>query len=244
MRYLLLFFVFFGLSCPAGAAESYRPLDHLWMGTRDIPDERNWLVLGTGVALTAGAFALDTPVHDYFAGHNRLGPATKIGNDYLGTGVPGVVVGLATLAYGLIGQRAHEVDAGEAHLEGLAATAVYTHVLKLTVRRSRPDSENRTSFPSGHTSITFSSAGSLFETYGYAAGIPALVLAGFTGASRLDANAHHLSDVIFGAVLGFVVGRSYAFHHNRSEEGGEQQLSVQPYYDGSRDFGLAARLQL
>lgn len=232
------------LSCPS-YAEPYRPLDHLWYGTRDIPDRQNAWVLGAGAALTLGALTLDRDVHDYFAGHNRLGSAGRLGDRILGTGIPGALAGIGMVVYGLAGDSPHELDAGEAHLEGLAATAAYTWVLKLSVRRPRPDSRNRLSFPSGHASTVFASAASTMDMYGPAAGIPVLALGVYTGLARLGSNAHHLSDVLFGAALGYAVGHAYARHHRGAEaekaEASDSAL-VTPYFDSRSECGLAAIL--
>jgi membrane-associated phospholipid phosphatase len=110
------------------------------------------------------------------------------------------------------------------------------------VRRNRPDSTTATSFPSGHTSTTFASAANLLDHYGWAAGAPALALATFTGVCRLAGDAHYLSDVIFGATLGAVIGHGYAIHHLQK---GTSSLSVAvlPYYETKNDFGLTAIME-
>jgi hypothetical protein len=43
---------------------------------------------------------------------------------------------------------------------------------------------------------------------GWRVGVPALALAGYVAASRLSENQHFASDVIFGAGIGIVSGRS------------------------------------
>ncbi|MBI3556425.1 MAG: phosphatase PAP2 family protein [Deltaproteobacteria bacterium] len=255
MALSLALFFFSGANSSADTA-TYRPLDHLWWGTRDLAETPSLVVLGAGTALTVVALTLDTGVHDYFAGHDRLGGAARIGNDYIGTGIPGAILAAGTLGFGLWRDRQHEIDSGEAQLEGLVATGAYTELLKFTVRRARPDSGNLQSFPSGHTSIAFSSAASLMELHGPSLGVPALVLAAFTGVCRLDVNAHHLSDVIFGAALGYAVGQSYALHHQCmggqrrvapaaqcESQGQAAQVALLPYFDGRSDFGVAARLK-
>ena len=40
------------------------------------------------------------------------------------------------------------------------------------------------------------------------AAVPAYLLAGLVGASRLEQDKHHLSDVVAGAALGYIVGRT------------------------------------
>jgi membrane-associated phospholipid phosphatase len=62
----------------------------------------------------------------------------------------------------------------------------------------------------------------------------------YTATCRLDVDAHHLSDVIFGGALGYAVGYAYTLHHRTSE--GYRGATVVPYFDSRESFGLAARL--
>jgi hypothetical protein len=48
----------------------------------------------------------------------------------------------------------------------------------------------------------------MHEYYGWQAGVPLYMLAGYSAATRLEDREHDLSDVIFGAALGLVVGHS------------------------------------
>jgi hypothetical protein len=85
--------------------------------------------------------------------------------------------------------------------------SVITQGVKLAVGRSRPNG-GRYSFPSGHASATFASATVLYRHFGWKVGVPAYGLAAYVGASRLQENRHYASDVIFGAALGIVAGRT------------------------------------
>ena len=48
----------------------------------------------------------------------------------------------------------------------------------------------------------------LQEHYGWKLGVPAFAAAAYTAASRVTANQHWLSDVVFGAALGVASGRT------------------------------------
>jgi membrane-associated phospholipid phosphatase len=48
----------------------------------------------------------------------------------------------------------------------------------------------------------------LHEHFGRKAAIPAYAIAVYTSTSRLQANSHYASDVIVGATLGLIVGRT------------------------------------
>lgn len=92
--------------------------------------------------------------------------------------------------------------------QAMIVSGVYTGVLKYTVQRERPDGSNSLSFPSGHTSAAFSLANVATHHYGWKVGLPAYALATGIGLSRIEQDRHHLSDVVAGATLGFIVGRS------------------------------------
>jgi hypothetical protein len=68
-------------------------------------------------------------------------------------------------------------------------------------------------FPSFHASSSFTIASVVDEYYGYKAGLPAYALAGLISWSRIDQRDHDLSDVVFGAALGYVIGHSVAGRH-------------------------------
>ncbi|WP_339813878.1 phosphatase PAP2 family protein [Zunongwangia profunda] len=70
------------------------------------------------------------------------------------------------------------------------------------MNKQRPDRSNDNSFPSGHTSTVFHSAGYIHRRYGFKNSIPAYALAGFTAASRIDSKKHDILDVIAGAAIG------------------------------------------
>ena len=86
--------------------------------------------------------------------------------------------------------------------KGLLLTVGVTYGLKYSINKQRPDMSNDNSFPSGHTSTVFHSAGYVHRRYGFKYAIPSYVLAGFTAASRIDSNKHDILDVIAGAAIG------------------------------------------
>jgi len=86
--------------------------------------------------------------------------------------------------------------------KGLLLTGAVTYGLKLGVNKQRPDRSNDNSFPSGHTSTVFHSAGYVHRRYGFKYAIPSYALAGFTAASRIDSKKHDILDVLAGAAIG------------------------------------------
>ena len=86
--------------------------------------------------------------------------------------------------------------------------AGYTTLLKEVVQRERPNGDDQLSFPSGHASNAFTLAAVAERHYGWKAGLPAYTLASLVAVSRLQRNKHYLSDVMAGATLGYIVGRT------------------------------------
>ena len=103
--------------------------------------------------------------------------------------------------------REHEV--AQSLVEALAVNGVTTVLLKVATNTRTPDGEHF-GWPSGHTSSAFTAAAVLNEYYGPWVGVPSLALAGLVGYQRLDSEVHDFSDVVFGAMLGYVIGSSIA----------------------------------
>ncbi len=92
--------------------------------------------------------------------------------------------------------------------QALIVTEAYTGILKYSVQRPRPDGSDNLSFPSGHTSAAFTLATVAEHHYGWQIGVPAYLLAAGIGYSRMEKDKHNLSDVLAGATLGIIVGRT------------------------------------
>ena len=83
-----------------------------------------------------------------------------------------------------------------------------THVLKRVVNKPRPNGGDH-AWPSGHTSSAFSGAAFLQIRHGWRVGIPAYLLAGYVGWTRVYVDAHDYWDFLGGAIIG--VGSAYLF---------------------------------
>jgi len=86
--------------------------------------------------------------------------------------------------------------------KGFLLTEAVTFGLKFGINKQRPDMSNDNSFPSGHTSTVFHSAGYIHRRYGFKYSIPAYVLAGYTAASRIDSKKHDILDILAGTAIG------------------------------------------
>jgi len=92
--------------------------------------------------------------------------------------------------------------------ESVALTAAVTYGLKYTITESAPNGDAH-SFPSAHTSLSFTSAEFLRKRYGWEYGLPAYVAAAFVAVSRVEAKDHYTHDVLAGAAIG--IASSYLF---------------------------------
>ncbi|MEW6600251.1 MAG: phosphatase PAP2 family protein [Nitrospirota bacterium] len=109
-----------------------------------------------------------------------------------------------------LGLTVYHVD-GEGALQfGKAAvlTLGITYGLKYAVNEERPNGGGH-SFPSGHSSMSFSASEFIRKRYGWKYGIPAYAAASFVGYSRVEARQHYVHDVIAGAAIG--IASSYFF---------------------------------
>jgi membrane-associated phospholipid phosphatase len=98
-----------------------------------------------------------------------------------------------------------------------------TYGLKYTVSERSPNGSGQ-SFPSAHTSISFSAAEFMRERYGWEYGIPAYAAASFVAYSRVESRQHHPQDVIAGAGIGiwssFIFTKPYKGWQVRAEADG------------------------
>jgi len=164
-------------------------------------------------------------------------------NDFgQGFGNPAIVAAAAT---GLLvaGRISGESNFRNMSYDLFVATGVnylYTKAFKLAVDRTRPDQTNQDSFPSGHTSNGFAWATVADHHFGWKFGVPMYIIAGFVGVTRVDRGSHFFSDVVAGAALGYIVGRSITRVNNLPIDG--PQLSLMPIVGPSGQRGLAVRI--
>ena len=114
--------------------------------------------------------------------------------------------------------------------ESTAVALGSTVALKYTIHEERPNHRDHYSFPSGHSSVSFSSAEFLRMRYGWEYGIPAYAIATFVAFSRVHAKQHYWHDVIGGAAIG--IGSSYLF--TRPYKGWRMQADIDAEFTGVR----------
>jgi membrane-associated phospholipid phosphatase len=186
---------------------------------RHLPTRENavWLIVG-GVA-AAAASPLDANTTKTLAGNDALHEPLEAGAIVGGTPF---ALGAAFATYG-IGRAMHQpriARLGSELVQAQLMAETLAFAVKEVARRDRPDGSGY-SFPSGHTTVSFASADVLRRTFGWKVGVPAYAVASYVAASRIQSRRHYLSDVVFGAALGTVAGRTVAV-------GRSQQLAISP----------------
>ena len=146
---------------------------------------------------------------------------------------------------GLIFSDKYVKETGQMLAEAIIANGIYTEVLKITLGRARPfTNEPNTeidffefefesvehSLPSGHTSTAFTIATVLSERFNNDYASFALYsLASLTAYQRIYSDVHWLSDVVLGAALGTFIGLKIVKLHESSQTSPENyNFSIYP----------------
>lgn len=194
------------------SAISHNLLDDL----KHIPRRNSayWLVGGTAAALAVHPF--DQTLNRRLVGSDTVGDAFIPGK-YVGATETQIAAAFTTYIVGRTRHQPRVQHIGMDLLEAQLLTEGIVQVVKVAVRRERPLNPDGTrfsgySFPSGHSAITFASATVLQQHLGWRAAVPTYLLATYVAMSRLHDNEHFVSDVVFGAATGIIVGRSVTWH--------------------------------
>jgi membrane-associated phospholipid phosphatase len=179
---------------------------------KNLPSKSNLYLSLLGGGLALGAHQFDSTFNGRLISHyNLVNTAFKPGKI---VGQTPVQMGLAlvTYSYGRATTSPKVSHFGMDLLRAQILAEVLTEALKVSTRRERPNHQNHFSFPSGHASITFASATVIERHLGWRQTIVGYTIASYVAASRLHDNRHYLSDVVFGATIGAISGRTVTQH--------------------------------
>ena len=157
--------------------------------------------LGVGGAAALGMHAADDEIYE------EASSASLTGGDQYGSLLVQFPLAAGWWIIGHAVGSGREAAAGRDLLRAQISAVSWTYVGKFAVNRDRPNGDPR-SFPSGHSSATFATAMVLQEHYGWKFGVPAFAAAAYTAASRVAAEKHWASDVVFGAFVGMASART------------------------------------
>jgi hypothetical protein len=165
------------------------------------------IVLGVGGAAAGIAHIWDDDLKQEVETSVRLNDALQPGNTY-GSFPFQVVIGVGMYSLGRAFDSSPLGVAGADIMRAQFVSQMWVQALKFSTQRTRPDGSDDFSFPSGHSASAFATAAVLRRHFGWKAGIPAYVIAGYVATARVHDNRHHLSDVVFGAAMGIAGERT------------------------------------
>ncbi len=185
-----------------------------------------WTFIGTGMTAVA-----DDGIRPLFARRGGTIPAVARGiGDIYGTWIPAAAISSGLYLSGLAFDEPGIRRAGRHVVQSVVYAAAITTLTKVLLGRHRPGLEDGPytfegpttkddyhSFPSGHSTIAFAVSSTLAaEIDDPWASVGLYTLAGATALSRLYADRHWGSDIIFGAVVGTVCGYGVVHLHDAS----------------------------
>lgn len=181
---------------------------------RRLPSTETAVILGAGGAMAFAVRDEDRDLTRKAAASHPLDEALD-GGAVVGSGIAQFGLALGTYAVGRAQHSPRVSRLGADLVRAQLVNTVLTQGIKFAVQRERPDG-GRYSFPSGHTSATFATATVFQRHLGWKVGIPAYAVAAYVAGSRLPENKHFMSDVLFGAAVGIVSGRTVTIGHGRT----------------------------
>jgi hypothetical protein len=187
---------------------------------------KQWATAAVVSGVTVLIYTQDDKIRD-FAQRNttdELDQASKYFFEPLGSGIITIPLAVGFYAYGAIAKKQRATRVGLTSIKAMAITAVFTYAIKYATQRHRPydddppnpriwegpfGSYSSTSFPSGHSSVIWAMATVFASEYRDKIWVPIVsyTLASLASASRVYDNEHWASDVVFGAALGFFIGK-------------------------------------
>jgi len=177
-----------------------------------LPSKQNLLLASVGGGLALSVHPADRGTNarllSHYDGVNKAFAAGK----YIGNTPEQVGLSIATFAYGRIFHAPKVSHLGNDLLQAQILTEMIVQPIKFGTHRERPDASNARSFPSGHAAVTFATATVLERHLGWRKSLIGYTIASYVAASRLHDNRHYLSDVVFGAAVGSIAGRTVVHH--------------------------------
>lgn len=189
-------------------------------------NKKEWIIVGSAIAGGTILYFFDDEI---LKGIQRISSPqldniSKYGFEPMGVIWPVALTG-GYYIYGLAADndKARQIALGEAQV--IVYTIITTEIFKQVFHRHRPDDEipsnpklwegpftgwGYNSFPSRHTALAFATATLFQQVYKDRlwVGILSYTLATGVGLSRIYDNKHWPTDVLFGALIGYGIGKS------------------------------------
>ncbi len=150
--------------------------------------------------------------------------------EVIGWGYLNALYTLGHFTYGLYAEDEENLRAAEHMFKASFYTLLVTGTLKTFIHERRPGyPDDRSSFPSGHSSMAYAFASVVAARHGWAYGSLAYGVATYISVSRINDDWHYLHDVL----VGMGIGASYGWGlHYAFKEGLPFQLAMIPLPKG------------
>jgi PAP2 superfamily protein len=179
---------------------------------KHLPSVENVYFAGVGGALAGAVHPFDRSFNarliSHYDGVNDIFAPAKY---YGGTPIQ-VGLSIGTYIFGRAMDQPKVSHLGMDLLRAQAMAEMMVEPLKFATRRTRPDGSNNQSFPSGHAAVTFAVVTVIERHLGWKKSLLGYGVATYVATSRLHDNVHYLSDVVFGAAVGTIAGRTVTQH--------------------------------
>ncbi len=179
-------------------------------GKKLVTEPENALILLAGGGASGYVrCAHDDEIEDHFEGHHTFPRDFTIAQGAVGSPVSHFLLAGSAYTWSLLEQQERQRQVWRSMIEALSVNGLLTAGLKTIAQDHSPNGESL-AWPSGHTSSSVTFATVLSEYYGPWVGIPLYTLCGFVVYERMETGEHWASDCVFGAALGYTVGKTAA----------------------------------
>jgi membrane-associated phospholipid phosphatase len=181
---------------------------------KKLPALPNLYIAMVGGGLAAAVHPFDQTFNARVASRSDAVNAFFAPGKYLGNTPEQVAMSLATYTVGRMRNQPKVAHLGMDLLQAQIMSEILVEPIKFATHRLRPDGSDYRSFPSGHASVTFAAATVIERHLGWRKSVLGYAIASYVAMSRLHDNRHYLSDVVFGAAVGSIAGRTVVHHQS------------------------------
>lgn len=177
-----------------------------------LPSRPNLYLALIGGGLAAAVHPADQHFNVRLRSHYTVVNRAFAPAKYFGNTPEQLALSIGTYVFGRVTHKPKVAHFGMDLLRAQALTEILVLPIKFATRRERPDGSNHQSFPSGHAAVTFAAATVIERHLGWKNTVLGYAIASYVAVSRLHDNRHYLSDVVFGAAVGAIAGRTVTEH--------------------------------
>jgi membrane-associated phospholipid phosphatase len=181
-----------------------------------LPSTQNLYIASVGGAAALAIHPVDPTFNAKLMSHSAVVNNLFAPGQYIGGSYEQVAMALATYAFGRLMDEPKVSHLGNDLLQAQILSELMIEPLKLATQRRRPYQVGacglNCSFPSGHSSVTFADATVIERHLGWKYSVIGYAMASYVAMSRLHDNDHYVSDVVFGAAVGTIAGRTVVHH--------------------------------